>query len=170
MVFLYQSITILERPWVLQYINVIYHCWLTTCVNTTAHNLPHTLVPMVTHKLLSQTLTMLRASQVLCLILTLGRIRASQILLITETEESQLTELFKENNQLDFTEYEVDHDEESDAQQNSSFCQQLSSGSFSAVVDLSWGGWYAAQQISAEKNIPYIRIEVRFQLFENLSK
>ena len=98
----------------------------------------------------------------LSIILTLlSQTESSKILLITEKEEAQLTELFKESNELEFTEYKVDHDEEDDAQQNSSFCQQLSSGSFSAIVDLSWGGWYAAQQISAEKNIPYIRIEVR---------
>ena len=113
---------------------------------------------------------MIRTSQIVSIILTvLSQIQGSKILLVTEKEETQLTELFKENNELEFTEYEIDHDEEDDAQQNSSFCQQLSSGSFSAIVDLSWGGWYAAQQISAEKNIPYIRVEVRFSIMPELT-
>ena len=55
------------------------------------------------------------------------------------------------------------HDEEDDVKQNSSFCEQLQlTGSIAAVVDLSWGGWFAAREISLEKNIPYFRVEVSF--------
>ena len=55
----------------------------------------------------------------------------------------------------------INHEQEDESDQNSTFCQHLTStGSFAAIADLTWGGWDAAKLISAEFGIPYIRIEV----------
>ena len=63
--------------------------------------------------------------------------------------------------QLFFFAVSIDHDQENESDQNSTFCQHLTStGSFAAIADLTWGGWDAAKLISAEFGIPYIRIEV----------
>ena len=109
--------------------------------------------------------TMIRPHQILLLILTLKYSQTlAKILLIEEKDELHLAELFKESNQNgQYTEYIIDHDQEDDVKQNSSFCEQLQlTGSIAAVVDLSWGGWFAAREISLEKNIPYFRVEVSF--------
>ena len=108
---------------------------------------------------------MIRPHQILLLILTLKYSQTlAKILLIEEKDELHLAELFKESNQNgQYTEYIIDHDQEDDVKQNSSFCEQLQlAGSIAAVVDLSWGGWFAAREISLEKNIPYFRVEVSF--------
>ena len=125
---------------------------------------------MVTLQLCGTTVlpTMIRTRQILLLILTLKCSQTlAKILLIEEKDELHLAELFKESNQGQYTEYIVDHDQEDDFKQNSSFCEQLQlSGSIAAVVDLSWGGWFAAKQISLEKNIPYFRVEVSFRSYQ----
>ena len=111
---------------------------------------------------------MIRPHQILLLILTLKYSQTlAKILLIEEKDELHLAELFKESNQNgQYTEYIIDHDQEDDVKQNSSFCEQLQlTGSIAAVVDLSWGGWFAAREISLEKNIPYFRVEVSFIWF-----
>ena len=62
----------------------------------------------------------------------------------------------------------IDHNQEDESDQNSTFCQHLTStGSFAAIADLTWGGWDAAKLISAEFGIPYIRIEVRNIIHRN---
>ena len=88
----------------------------------------------------------------------------SKVLLIGESTEQQLINLFKEAQNLDFQVVTVliDHEIEEESEQNSTFCSQLSGQSFSAVVDFSWSGWESAERISAEYGISYIRIEVIF--------
>ena len=45
----------------------------------------------------------------------------------------------------------INHDQEDESDQNSTFCQHLTStGSFAAIADLTWGGWDAAKLISSE--------------------
>ena len=122
----------------------------------------HNIGTMVTtlHSVQHYQPTMVKPSQILLLILTLKYSLSAKILLIKEKDELHLAELFKKAD-LEYVEHIVDHDQEDDLKQNTSFCEQLQvSGAISAVVDLSWGGWFAAQQISVENNIPYFRVEV----------
>ena len=69
------------------------------------------------------------------LLLFIGSPKASRILLLGEKAEKQLVALFEEAQSSTFkvsTIY-IDHDQEDEAEQNSTFCSQLSTaGSFAA--------------------------------------
>ena len=97
------------------------------------------------------------------LLLFIGSPKATRILLLGEKAEKQLVALFEEAQSSTFkvsTIY-IDHDQEDEAEQNSTFCSHLNNaGSFAAIADMTWGGWDAAKLIASETGIPYIRIEV----------
>jgi hypothetical protein len=83
------------------------------------------------------------------------------ILLIGESNETQLVRLFEESVSSGFqvkTHY-IDHDQE-EINHNQTVCSIMSTQSYAIMVDLTWGGWEAAQQLASETGMPYIRVEV----------
>ena len=44
-------------------------------------------------------------------------------------------------------------------------CGLLSSGDYSAVVDMAWGGWIKGRKTAAALGLPYIRVESANHLF-----
>ena len=85
---------------------------------------------------------------------------SARVLLIGESTENPLVNLFKEVQNLNVDTEFINHEIEEELQQNNSFCSMINSKNFAAIVDFSWGGWESAKQISKEIKIPYIRVEV----------
>ena len=90
------------------------------------------------------------------LILTFGE--ANKVLLITEKDEQDLAQLLEANLGSDVTptRFVIDHDDDTDT---TSFCTALAGDTFSAVIDLSWGGWENVQKIVEASDIPYVHVE-----------
>ena len=58
--------------------------------------------------------------------------------------------------------YEMNHDDDEDT---SGFCNALEAAEFSAVVDLSWGGWVAAREVASVNGVPYVHVEASNKAF-----
>ncbi len=103
-------------------------------------------------------------SRVLFVIMCVNRIsqiKCATILLIGEKNETNLVSLFTESLPSGTTAKTlyIDHEQE-ETQYNDTICQFLTTASFSAMVDLSWGGWEDAQKVAESINMPYIWVEV----------
>jgi len=44
-------------------------------------------------------------------------------------------------------------------------CGKVSSGGYSVIVDLSWGGWTALATLADHANVPYVRMETSNRQF-----
>ena len=44
-------------------------------------------------------------------------------------------------------------------EQINSTCDMMSSGDYSLVVDLTWGGWMAMKDMAENAGFPYVRVE-----------
>ena len=99
---------------------------------------------------------------VLSLILMPFNVQATTILLIGEANDTQLVDLFAEaqNNIMEIKRVFINHDLQEESEETSAFCDMIVNESFSAIVDLTWGGWAVAEQLSLDIGIPYVQIEV----------
>ena len=93
----------------------------------------------------------------------LALVNSARVLLIGESSEQQLVSLFEEAQSSTFqvSSMVVNH-EADEAIQNSTFCAKLASLQISAIIDLSWRGWYMAEQQAKEAGVPYLKVEVIF--------
>ena len=82
-------------------------------------------------------------------------------MVIGEKNETDLVALFTQSLTTGTTvnTLYIDH-EQDEALYNETICTFINSGSFAAMVDMSWGGWEDAQNIAKTINMPYIRVEV----------
>ncbi len=85
---------------------------------------------------------------------------ADKLLLVHESNETDLADLFESSlpSGVSVTHrLAVDHERDSD---ETPLCDALSAeGPFSAIVDLSWGGWAAGRRAAAEGGVPYVHVE-----------
>ena len=101
-----------------------------------------------------------------------GTLAQTKLLLITESVQSHLNNKFEEGIKRvqDSTGDVFDIDpivfkrKESDAR-HTDMCSKLADGTYSAVVDMAWGGWIKGRKTANELGIPYIRVESANHLF-----
>ena len=54
-------------------------------------------------------------------------------------------------------------------EQINSTCDMMSSGDYSLVVDLTWGGWMAMKDMAENAGFPYVRVESSIAQFAQVS-
>ena len=55
-------------------------------------------------------------------------------------------------------------------EQINSTCDLMSSGDYSLVIDLTWGGWMAMKDMAENAGFPYVRVESSIAQFAQVSK
>lgn len=84
---------------------------------------------------------------------------ANRLLLVHEANETDLADLFESSLPAGVSvaaRLAMDHEADGE---DAPLCGALEGGSFSAVVDLSWGGWAAGRRAAGEAGAPYVHVE-----------
>ena len=95
-----------------------------------------------------------------------------KFLLVTESTQGNLVQAFTDGMKMVETSsgktFEVDNIEferKKSDEKYQDMCTKLKTGTFSAVVDMAWGGWIKGRKTANELGLPYIRLESANHLF-----
>ena len=89
----------------------------------------------------------------------------ARVLVIAEKTQADLVEKLMGNMKrgetdalkFDFVIYRINHEEEETSYKDA--CGELQQKPFSALLDMSWGGWDAIKESAQKNGLPYLRIE-----------